>query len=130
VWLGGILAAAAPTQDNGSVLVLIGGIIIAMMVPLGSVIVEIIKGKNARTTASPPAPLPFPSPPSGEHKDVTLYERTAEHNTRLNHKDQEDHVRDLALKGHADLLDEHGDTLREHDREITRIKKRLGLSDA
>lgn len=130
MWVGGIFAAAEapPAQNSDSLLVLIAGIIIAAMVPLGSVIVEIVRGRNSRTTASPPAPVPVA--PASVPKDVVLYERTAKHNERFRQKDEADHARDLMLKGHGEKLDEHGDLLEDHIRDIRQIKKHLGLYDA
>jgi hypothetical protein len=128
VWTGGTFAAEATQQNGDSLLVLIGGIIIAAMVPLGSVIVEIVKGRNSRTTASPPAPSPFPGAPSSSSpKDVELYERTAALNERLRQKDEADHLRDRMLATHSNLLDEHGDVIQEQARDIRWIKKHLGL---
>lgn len=50
--LGELLAAEAPAND--SLIVVVGGIIVAAIGALGLVITEIVKGRDARPTPAPP----------------------------------------------------------------------------
>lgn len=103
---------------------MVGGVIVAALGTLGLVLVEIVKGRNSRTTPSPP---PVSAPPNG--RDVELYERTAVHNRRLDDADERHHLLDLTVHKQHDVLDDHGDRLEQHDERIARLERQMRIRD-
>lgn len=55
MWLGELLAAEAPPGANDSLIVMVGGVIVAALGALSLVLVEVVKGRNSRN-ASPSSP--------------------------------------------------------------------------
>lgn len=90
---------------------MVGGVIVAALGTLGLVLAEVIKGRNSRTTASPPAPTSSPG------KDIELYERTA---TLSNRADDRDRRHDLFERQMHNELEELGER-------IERVERHLGI---
>ena len=89
MWLvGDLLAAEAPAND--SLIVVVGGIVVAAIGAMGLVLTEVVKGRAGRTTPAPPGPAPQPQAPV----NVELYERTAVLSRRADDSDTRDDVQD------------------------------------
>ena len=112
---GSVLAAEPAANSSDSYIVVIGGIVVAALGTLGLVLVEVIKGRNSRTTASPPSPT---SVPTGTGKDVELYERTAVLNVRVDDADDRHDLLERSVVHHID----------NHHRRIVRIERHLGIA--
>lgn len=102
---GALFAAENPPPTSGisdTLIVTIGGIVVAALGTLGLVLSEVVKGRHARTTASPP-------PPSltSQSMDVELYERTAVLSQRADDNDERDALQDRELRDQRDALDDH-----------------------
>lgn len=105
MWLNGewVSAAEAPTQSGVSdqLIIVIGGVVTAAIVALGTVLVAIVNRGASKTTPSPPAPV-------GATADHELYERTA------------------VLRQRADDADERFDVM---DRRLDQVERVLDLDD-
>lgn len=104
---------------------MVGGVIVAALGMLGLVLVEIIKGRNSRTTTTPNPT----SPVLPASKDIELYERTAVHNQRLDDGDERHHLLDKVVHMQHDVLDDHGDRLVQHDDRISRLERQMRIHD-
>lgn len=102
MWLHGdwVSAAEAPTQSGASdqLIIMIGGVVTAAIVALGTVLVAIVNRGGGKTTPSPPAPTPTSS-------DHVLYERTAVLRQRADDNDDRDDVQDRRHERTDDRLD-------------------------
>lgn len=108
-------AAEATTGPSDALIVALGGVIVAALGALGLVLVEVVKGRNARTTASPPPPATAaPATPP-----VELYERTAVLSQRADDNDERDDVQDHELRDQRTVLDDHHSRLSHVERWIT-----------
>lgn len=96
--VGGFAADAPPGVDD-SLIAIVGGIVVSAIGALGLVLAEWVKGRNARTTPSPPQPTPAPA------MGVEIYERTAVLNRRADDNDARDDVQDRRHDRSEDRLD-------------------------
>lgn len=113
MWAWGDLLAAVevPGGSNDSLIAMVGGVIVAALGTLGLVLTEILKGRNSRTTASPPAPT------TGSSKDVELYERTAVLSNRADDSDRRHNLLERTVHQHHE----------EEGERLERLERHLGI---